>query len=83
MHKEHYPVAQIAQEIISVFGRGEIVKKRWPQLRKRIEIGDTIISGAKLYYETQWEPKLNLREGLLRTKKITKESGNFEGECVT
>jgi len=83
VHKEHYPVAQIAQEIISVFGCGGIVKKRWPRVRKKIEIGDTIISGAKLYYETQWEPKLNLREGLLRTKKIMRASGKFEGVCFT
>ncbi|MBL7217733.1 MAG: SDR family NAD(P)-dependent oxidoreductase [Desulfobacteraceae bacterium] len=83
VHKEHYPVAQIAQEIISVFGCGEIVTKRWPQVRKKIEIGDTIISGAKLYYETQWEPKLNLREGLLRTKKIMRASGKCGGVCFT
>jgi len=72
VHKEHYPVLGIAREIISVFGKGKLVKKRWPQVRKKIEIGDIIISGAKLYYETRWEPQYTLREGLLRTKEIMK-----------
>jgi len=73
-HKEHYSVLEIANEIISVFGRGRFNKKRWPRIRKRIEIGDAIISGAKLYYETQWEPKFNLREGLTKTKQIMERS---------
>lgn len=76
VHKEHYPVLEIAKEIVSVFGKGRLSKKRWPQIRKRIEIGDAIISGAKLYYETQWEPKFNLREGLIRTKKIMDRGQN-------
>jgi len=70
VHREHYPILRIAREIISVFGKGKLVKKRWPQVRKKIEVGDIIISGAKLYYETQWEPQYTLREGLLRTKEI-------------
>ena len=73
-HKEHYSVLAIANEIISVFGRGRLHKRRWPRVRKRIEIGDAIISGAKLYYETQWEPKFNLREGLIKTKQIMERS---------
>jgi nucleoside-diphosphate-sugar epimerase len=72
VHKEHYAVLKIAQEIISVFGQGKLTKKRWPSYRKKIEIGDVIISGAKLYYETRWEPQYTLREGLLRTKEIMK-----------
>ena len=58
---------------------GKLVKKRWPKVRKRIEIGDAIISGAKLFYETQWEPKFNLREGLIKTKGIMESSGNPQG----
>ena len=72
VHKEHYSVLKIAQEIISVFGKGGLVQKRWPHYRKKIEIGDVIISGAKLYYETRWEPQYTLSEGLLKTKEIMK-----------
>jgi len=70
VHKEHYSVLQIAQEIISTFGKGRLVRKKWPPYRKKIEVGDVIISGAKLYYETQWEPQYTLKEGLGRTKAI-------------
>lgn len=82
VHKEHYSVLQIAREIISVFGKGRLAKRRWPKLRKRIEIGDAIISGAKLFYETQWEPQFNLREGLIKTKEIVERSGNYQGVSI-
>jgi UDP-glucose 4-epimerase len=72
VHREHYTILKIAQEIISVFGKGKLVKKRWPSYRKKIEIGDVIISGAKLFYETRWEPKFTLKQGLLKTKEIMK-----------
>lgn len=70
VHKEHYSVLQIAQEVISIFGKGKLARKKWPHYRKKIEIGDAIISGAKLYYETRWEPSYNLTEGLRKTKAI-------------
>lgn len=70
VHREHYSVLKIAQEIISVFGSGEVVKVEWPDIKKRIEISNTIISGEKLFYLLQWEPKFNLHEGLSKTKKI-------------
>jgi UDP-glucose 4-epimerase len=76
VHKEHYSVLEIAQEIISVFGKGKLVKVKWPHYRKKIEIGDVIFSGAKLHYETGWEPKHTLREGLLKTKEIMKSKWN-------
>ncbi|MFC1516214.1 NAD-dependent epimerase/dehydratase family protein [Thermodesulfobacteriota bacterium] len=70
VHKEHYSVLQIAKDIVSIFGKGTLARKKWPSYRKKIEIGDVIISGAKLYYETRWEPKYTLRKGLRRTKEI-------------
>jgi UDP-glucose 4-epimerase len=70
VHKEHYPVIDIAKEIISVFGKGKIKKIKWPGVRKRIEIGDVIISSKKLYQKIKFKPKFNLKEGLKKTKKI-------------
>lgn len=70
VHKEHYSVKKIAEEIVSIFGKGKIIYKDWPDVRKRIEIGDVIISGAKLYYEMPWEPKYNIRQGLEKTKNF-------------
>ncbi|MFQ5443756.1 MAG: NAD-dependent epimerase/dehydratase family protein [Nitrospinales bacterium] len=69
VHKEHYSVLKIAQEIISVFGKGKLLRKEWPKIREKIEIGDVILSGAKLFYETGWEPKHTFREGLIKTRE--------------
>ncbi len=70
VHREHYSVMKIAKTIISVFKRGRIKKISWPDIRKKIEIDNVVISGAKLFYKTKWEPKYNLRKGLLKTKEI-------------
>src|SRR3989344_2343143 len=70
VHREHYSVLTIAKKIISVFKRGKIKKVPWPDLRARIEIKDVIIAGDKLYKALKWEPRYNLRQGLLKTKRI-------------
>ncbi|MBI3366413.1 NAD-dependent epimerase/dehydratase family protein [Candidatus Roizmanbacteria bacterium] len=70
VHREHYSIFDIAKTIISVFGKGEIKKIPWPVVRKKIEIDNVYISGAKLFYKIKWEPKYNLREGLIKTKQI-------------
>ena len=70
VHREHYSILQIAKEITRVFKKGKITKVPWPNVRKKIEIDNTIISGAKLYYRIKWEPKFTLRQGLTKTKTI-------------
>lgn len=70
VHREHYTVMQIAKKIVKVFGKGKIVKQKWPNVRRRIEIDDVVISGAKLFYKTKWEPKYNLKMGLEKTRNI-------------
>jgi len=61
VHREHYSILQIAKQIISVFAKGKIKKIPWPDIRKKIEIDNVVISGAKLFYKTKLEPKYNLR----------------------
>ena len=70
VHREHYSVREIAETIIEVFGQGTLVWTDWPRIRERIEVGDVVISGARLYHETGWEPRSKLREGLAETKLI-------------
>ena len=76
-HREHYSVTQIAAEIVSVFGQGKIVHVPWPDLRKKIEIDNVVISSAKFNRAVDFKPRYNLREGLVRTKEI------FEKEAVS
>jgi len=80
VHREHYSVKEIAEEIVSVFGRGRIVHIEWPDVRKRIEIDNVIISGAKLFYELQWMPEYTLRKGLIKTKEIIAGAGGRSKE---
>jgi len=75
VHREHYSVRRIAEEVVSVFGRGKIINIDWPDLRKRIEINNVTISGAKLFYKMKWEPQYLLREGLMITKRIMEGKG--------
>lgn len=70
VHREHYSILEIAKTIISVFHTGKIKRISWPDIRKKIEIDNVIISGAKLFYKIKWEPKYNLKRGLEKTKKI-------------
>jgi len=73
VHREHYSVLEIAEAIIEVFGKGIIHKVPWPEVRRRIEIDNVVISAAKLYYEVKFDPKFNLKSGLEKTK-VTMEA---------
>jgi len=75
-HHEHHSVMAIANEIISVLGRGKITQVPWPELRKRIEIDDVAISSEKLYSRIGFKPKYDLKTGLMKTKDI------FQQEAV-
>ena len=68
-HHEHFTVAEIAHKIVSVLGRGRVVHVDWPEDRRRIEIGDALISSAKLWELTDWRPRFSFEEGLLKTKE--------------
>ena len=70
VHQKHHSVIEIAREIVSIFGKGKVVKIKWPKVRKRIEIGKVKFSGEKLYNSINWRPKYSLREGLEETKRI-------------
>ena len=70
VHKEHYSVLNIAQEIVDVFHSGSIRMIPWPDVRKRIEIEKLTISGEKLRKIFPWGPRYNLRKGLERTRDL-------------
>lgn len=79
VHREHYSVRKIAEEIVLVFGKGKIVTVDWPDIRKRIEIDNVLISGTKLYRKLKWKPAHTLRQGLLKTKEIMAEKKSKTG----
>jgi UDP-glucose 4-epimerase len=69
-HDEQQSVYEIAEEIISVFGRGRLARIEWPEDRKRIEVENVRISSDRIREVTGWSPRYSLREGLKRTKEV-------------
>lgn len=66
---EHFSVAQIAEEITNVMGKGKVKFISWPDERKVTEIGDAVITNAKAKKLLGWAPKETFKSGLEKTKK--------------
>ncbi len=65
---QHQTVAQIAAAIQRTVG-GRIRHVEWPRDRQAIEIGDAIISPAKIARILDWAARTSLDEGLRRTRE--------------
>lgn len=68
-HDDQHSVREIAEAIVTTFGRGKVTHIEWPEERKRIEVDDVKISSAKLRAATGWRPTFSLREGLEATRE--------------
>ena len=64
---DHYSVAQIAEETTRIIG-GAVKYIDWPKERKAIDFGDAVISNKKIKNMYDWTPKVNLKDGLIKTK---------------
>lgn len=62
-----YTVTEIAQAITQVMG-GTVRFVEWPREREAIEIGDAVISNAKIRSVLNWSPRYNLESGLEKTR---------------
>ena len=60
-------VAEIAKAITSHIG-GRLRFVEWPKNRSMIEIGDAVISNAKIKSRLNWQPQVDLASGLRATK---------------
>lgn len=68
----HYSVAEIAQETVKCIGLGQVKFIKWPATRKRMEIGDAIISNSKIKSVCDWFPLYDLKNGLIQTQEYYK-----------
>jgi len=66
---DHHSVADIARATVEEIGAGKVVFVEWPTERKRIEIGDALISNDKIKRFLNWQPSIDLRTGLAITGK--------------
>ena len=64
---EQVSVRDLAVAISSEIG-GSVRFVPWPAERKAIEVGDSVISNAKLKAGLGWQPRTSLREGLRATR---------------
>ena len=62
-----YSVAEIAQSISTHIG-GSIRFIPWPADRRAIEVGDAVISNAKIKGLLGWKPQYSLSEGMILTR---------------
>jgi nucleoside-diphosphate-sugar epimerase len=60
-------VAEIAQAIVRSVG-GRVRSIEWPREREVIEIGDAVISNARIKRVLQWAPQTSLEDGLVQTR---------------
>jgi UDP-glucose 4-epimerase len=63
-----YSVAEIAESIVDVVG-GHLQFVPWPRDREMIEIGDAIISNEKIRRVLGWQARVDLPDGLRRTRE--------------
>ena len=64
----HYSVADIAAKTVRCVGAGRVKHIPWPEDRKAVEIGNAVISNAKIRSILGWEPVFELEEGLRRMR---------------
>ena len=66
---KHYSVAEIAETTIRIIGKGKVKHIAWPREREATEIGDAVLSNAKIKNIIKWAPIIDLEEGLYRTNQ--------------
>jgi len=69
VHDDHWSVAQIAEATVKHIGTGRVKYVPWPIERKSVEIGDAIISNAKIKQTLGWSPQDDLKSGLTKTRE--------------
>src|SRR5882724_11286709 len=64
---KQYSIAEIAKTLEEKIG-GKVKFVEWPAERKAIEIGDAVISNAKIKTLLKWIPLFDLQTGLVKTR---------------
>lgn len=77
---EHLSVAEIAQKIVQVFGRGRVEHVEWPEVRRRTEVEGVTFSSARLRTLTGWKPEYHFEAGLQRVKSILERKERAQGK---
>jgi UDP-glucose 4-epimerase len=57
-------LAELAQTLVKVAGRGRIERKAFPAERKAIDIGDFVLADDRFRTATGWKPIISIEQGL-------------------
>jgi UDP-glucose 4-epimerase len=68
-HNDHHTLSEIA-EATSSLGLGKVEYIDWPEDKKNIEVGHTVISNQKIKEILNWSPNYSLQEGLDLAKEF-------------
>lgn len=66
-------LAELAEELISITGRGSLRPVPFPTEQQLIDVGNTYSSFAKIESAIGWRPRTELREGLERTVEFYRQ----------
>ena len=65
-----YPIIEFARIVIQVIGKGTIKHVEWPADWVNLDVGDVSISNKKMRTMTGWCPRIDIRDGLERTRNF-------------
>lgn len=66
-HPQHVSLAEIANELIALTGRGTVLGVPFPPERQLTDVGNCYCSSKKIQQLLGWQPKTDLKAGLKRT----------------
>lgn len=69
-------LADLAQMLVTLSGRGRVRLIPWPADRQKIDIGDVFSSYARIEAALGWRPTIPLEEGLRRTLTFYEQFGS-------
>lgn len=68
---EHQSVMDIAKHTVEAFGSGRVVQVDWPEMRRKTDVGDAILSNDRLKSVLPgWTCEYNLVTGLEKTREF-------------
>jgi len=63
-----HSIVEFANLVVNTFGTGGVKQVPWPKDWARMDVGDVSISSNKLRKLINWTPRVDLHEGLIRTR---------------
>ena len=65
---EHFSIDEIAHTIVKVIVKGSVSHIPWPAERQATEVGDAILSNARIKKMLDWQPRQNFLSGMEKTR---------------